>query len=174
MNLQTLANCVVILCGAGVMLVSILKSGVPLKALPFVREKHRKRIKLYLLAHRGLMMFFLFGYLVVIVAFILGQFVLGESVVSAVFFFGALFVLIGTTVQIRLLAEVQRTIQGILPICARCKKIRAESGDPDDPEAWKGIEAYISEKTDVAFSHGYCPACFAAEMEKIGKMESAP
>ncbi len=46
-----------------------------------------------------------------------------------------------------------RTLRGILPTCAYCKKIR------DDKGVWKQMESYISEKSGAQFSHGYCPDC---------------
>jgi hypothetical protein len=46
-----------------------------------------------------------------------------------------------------------RTLQGLLPICASCKKIR------DDQGYWSRIESYISKHTDAKFSHGLCPDC---------------
>lgn len=47
-----------------------------------------------------------------------------------------------------------KALQGFLPICASCKKIR------DDKGYWTQIEAYISERSDVIFSHGLCLDCF--------------
>ncbi len=52
----------------------------------------------------------------------------------------------------RALAEV-KTLSGMLPICASCKKIR------DDKGYWNQIESYISTHTDVDFSHSICPNC---------------
>jgi len=46
-----------------------------------------------------------------------------------------------------------KTLQGILPICSFCKKIR------DDKGAWNRLEKYIHEHSDAAFSHGVCPEC---------------
>ena len=46
-----------------------------------------------------------------------------------------------------------KTLQGILPICMHCHKIR------DDKESWQRIESYIQEHTDAQFSHGLCPDC---------------
>jgi len=46
-----------------------------------------------------------------------------------------------------------RTLEGLLPICAHCKKIR------DDKGGWNQIEMYIRERTHAQFSHGICPAC---------------
>jgi hypothetical protein len=50
-------------------------------------------------------------------------------------------------------------LEGILPICANCKKIRLEGTDPDKQVIWVQIENYISEKTDAQFSHSICPEC---------------
>jgi hypothetical protein len=119
------------------------------------------------------MAFFLCGYLVVLVAFPFHDSFLSETFVSVIFLFGAIFVLLGVVVQARLLLEVQRTLQGILPIWRRCKKIRAADGDCKDPKAWKGIEDYISERIDVDFSHGFCPKCYAEEMKTVQKMKGA-
>ena len=52
-----------------------------------------------------------------------------------------------------------RTLEGILPICASCKKIRVEGGDPENQNSWVEIERYISKRTEVHFSHGICPEC---------------
>ena len=46
-----------------------------------------------------------------------------------------------------------KTLRGLLPICASCKKIR------DDGGYWKRIESYISERTQAEFTHGICPDC---------------
>lgn len=45
------------------------------------------------------------------------------------------------------------TLQGILPICMHCHKIR------DDQQSWQRIEEYIQEHSDAKFSHGLCPEC---------------
>ncbi len=58
-----------------------------------------------------------------------------------------------------------KTLRGIIPICAKCKKIR------DDKGYWKQVEENIRDHTDAEFSHGLCPEC-VAEMEKeIDEME---
>lgn len=46
-----------------------------------------------------------------------------------------------------------KILQGILPICSSCKKIR------DDKGSWKRIELYIMENSEADFSHGICPEC---------------
>ena len=50
------------------------------------------------------------------------------------------------------LAEVKK-LQGFIPICAKCKKIR------DDKGFWQQIEKYIQERSEAIFSHSICPQC---------------
>ena len=46
-----------------------------------------------------------------------------------------------------------KTLSGLLPICANCKKIR------DDKGYWNQIESYIAKHSEVDFSHSICPEC---------------
>jgi phosphoserine phosphatase RsbU/P len=46
-----------------------------------------------------------------------------------------------------------KQLQGLLPICCYCKKIR------DDQNYWHQVESYVGLHTDVRFSHGICPDC---------------
>ncbi len=46
-----------------------------------------------------------------------------------------------------------KTLSGLLPICASCKKIRNDNG------YWEAVETYISEHSDADFTHGICPEC---------------
>ena len=50
-----------------------------------------------------------------------------------------------------------KKLEGILPICSNCKKIRLEGTDPKKQDNWMQIESYISEKTEAQFSHSICP-----------------
>jgi hypothetical protein len=52
------------------------------------------------------------------------------------------------------LAKV-KTLSGLVPICAWCKKIRDDSG------FWKEVEVYVQSRSDATFSHGVCPECRA-------------
>ncbi len=56
------------------------------------------------------------------------------------------------------LAHVKR-LEGFLPICANCKKIRLKGSDRSDPGAWIAVEKYIEDRTDAEFTHGLCPKC---------------
>jgi len=57
-----------------------------------------------------------------------------------------------------------QTLKGLLPICARCKKIR------DDEGYWSEVESYVQKYIDVQFSHGLCPECAKKEIEIIKKI----
>lgn len=46
-----------------------------------------------------------------------------------------------------------RHLEGIIPICMYCKKIR------DDEASWQQLESYISNHSEAMFSHGICPHC---------------
>lgn len=51
------------------------------------------------------------------------------------------------------------TLEGILPICASCKRVRVPGAEPGQLDSWVEIERYISRKTEATFSHGICPEC---------------
>jgi len=59
----------------------------------------------------------------------------------------------------KLITELQKalkevkTLSGLLPICAHCKKIR------DDKGYWNTLEAYIEQHSDASFTHGMCSEC---------------
>jgi hypothetical protein len=46
-----------------------------------------------------------------------------------------------------------KILQGLLSICAACKKIQ------DDKGIWNPMEVYIKERSEADFSHGICPEC---------------
>ena len=84
-----------------------------------------------------------------------------QGVTIMVFFGGNIFVIIGLIVlnfqrvEVELLTSMEeiKTLKGIIPICASCKKIR------DDKGSWEQIETYIRDHSDAEFSHGICPEC---------------
>ncbi len=55
--------------------------------------------------------------------------------------------------ELQIALENIKTLRGLLPICANCKKIR------DDKGYWNQIEGYIERHSDALFSHGLCPEC---------------
>jgi DNA-binding response OmpR family regulator len=52
-----------------------------------------------------------------------------------------------------------RTLTGLIPICANCKKIRNDAG------YWQSVEKYMQDHIDATFTHSICPAC----LEKLYK-----
>jgi hypothetical protein len=61
-----------------------------------------------------------------------------------------------------------KTLSGILPICASCKKIR------DDRGYWNQVEAYVRDHSEAEFSHGICPHCAKKLYPDIFKEEGPP
>jgi sigma-B regulation protein RsbU (phosphoserine phosphatase) len=62
-------------------------------------------------------------------------------------------------------AELQRALarllqlQGLLPICSYCKRIR------NDQNYWEQLETYVSDHSEANFSHGICPSCYQTIMK---------
>ena len=56
------------------------------------------------------------------------------------------------------LTQVRR-LEGLLPVCASCRRIRVESHDAQAPDRWMPLEEYIRTETDTQFSHGMCEEC---------------
>ena len=52
-----------------------------------------------------------------------------------------------------------KKLEGILPICAQCKRIRLEDGEPQNQRSWIKIESYLTTRTDAKFTHTICPEC---------------
>ena len=51
------------------------------------------------------------------------------------------------------LSQVKQ-LQGLLPVCSYCKKVRSEEN------YWQRVENYLAEHADVVFTHGICPDCY--------------
>lgn len=52
-----------------------------------------------------------------------------------------------------------KRLEGLLPVCSHCKKIRPPESDPKDPANWVAMEQFIGDRTDTEFSHSICPDC---------------
>jgi CheY-like chemotaxis protein len=53
-----------------------------------------------------------------------------------------------------------RQLQGLLPICCYCKRIR------DDGNYWQQVELYLSAHAGAQFSHGICPSCYETVVQE--------
>ena len=76
--------------------------------------------------------------------------------------------------QAALIIELQetlarvKTLSGLLPMCANCKKIR------DDRGYWNSVEQYLSAHSDAVVSHGLCPDCQATLFPGTHLSEETP
>lgn len=52
-----------------------------------------------------------------------------------------------------------KQLQGLLPICSYCKKVR------NDKNYWEQVENYVAHHSEVQFSHGICPDCYQRVVE---------
>ena len=67
----------------------------------------------------------------------------------------------------RLISELQaalaqvRSLRGLIPICAWCKKIRNDHG------YWEQLELYLTSHSEADFTHGMCPDCAREHIEAL-------
>jgi len=54
-----------------------------------------------------------------------------------------------------------REMRGLRPICSYCKNVRT------DQNSWEQVEEYVARHTEVEFSHGICPGCYAGMLTKL-------
>jgi len=60
-----------------------------------------------------------------------------------------------------------KTLRGLVPVCAWCKKIR------DDRGYWNEVEAYVAAHSEADFTHGICPDCAAKAVERASSGSGA-
>ena len=68
------------------------------------------------------------------------------------------------TMALELALSEVGTLRGLIPMCARCKKIREDGG------LWTRVEEYLTDHADVLVSHGLCPDC----LEELYPDEAEP
>lgn len=64
------------------------------------------------------------------------------------------------------LAQIKQ-LQGLLPICCYCKKVR------DDQNYWHQVESYFVRHMDLRFTHCICPVCFKKQMALLEQEDGA-
>lgn len=90
--------------------------------------------------------------------------------------YGALFGVLAVSGQreLRLLKQLDaasrrlQVLEGLLPICSSCKKVRHRHGRHSDPAAWVAVESYVEGHSAAQFTHGLCPACAAEAFAEAG------
>lgn len=65
----------------------------------------------------------------------------------------------GHVAQLQQALASVRQLQGLLPICSYCKRIR------NDQNYWEQLETYLSDHSEALFSHGICPSCYQSIMK---------
>lgn len=70
--------------------------------------------------------------------------------------------------QQRALMQRVTALEGLLPICSFCKRIR------DEHEEWKQVEVYFGTRSGAQFSHGVCPECMKQHYGIISRATSPP
>jgi CheY-like chemotaxis protein len=55
--------------------------------------------------------------------------------------------------ELEIAHDALKTLQGLLPVCAGCKKIQETDG------SWRGLEEFFAQHTHVELTHGFCPEC---------------
>lgn len=72
------------------------------------------------------------------------------------------------TVELQKAIEKVQVLEGLLPICAWCKRVRNDRG------TWELIEAYVSEHSNATWTHSICPECKQKMLreEQITKLQT--
>jgi CheY-like chemotaxis protein len=73
-----------------------------------------------------------------------------------------------THIDLKRARDEIKTLRGLLPTCAWCRRIRNEEGK------WESIEKYVQEHTEADFSHGMCPDCLAEKFPAVANRQTAP
>jgi sigma-B regulation protein RsbU (phosphoserine phosphatase) len=62
--------------------------------------------------------------------------------------------------------ERVRKLEGMLPMCSYCKKVR------DEKNSWQQVEVYIAQRSEAKVSHGVCPGCYEKFLEpELSRLE---
>jgi hypothetical protein len=129
-------------------------------AVAFTMEPDRRWLTWRIRLQWALIVAFGSGYVALLLIHLLLDWHLNEYVVGVILLLEAVFVYLAIIVQKRMAQAMARTISGLVPICAWCKKIRkdAPKGKEGPPE-WESVETFVSSRTQADFTHGICPEC---------------
>lgn len=76
-----------------------------------------------------------------------------NTIIRLLVFSAFAFILDRLATQTKVLSREVRSLEGLLPICSHCKKIR------DQNNQWQVLEEYIVARSEASFTHGICPEC---------------
>ncbi|MCB2181393.1 MAG: response regulator [Desulfobulbaceae bacterium] len=83
---------------------------------------------------------------------------------------GELLIRIAKSLEQQELTRKIKIYEKILPLCDTCRKVRFEGADNSNGE-WLELDQFISRKTGLGISHGYCPDCYKQAMEEIEELK---
>lgn len=163
---------IIIIVGALVIFRSFTRLESVYSLLPLIQEPSRKWLSMNIRIQRILLVVFLGGYFVVAITIYMGMEGLSNLIVSIILLLLSVSIYIGVKIKASMTSEILRTIKGLIPICAECKKIQSESNtDATDQSSWMPVDQFISRKTNAKFTHGLCPSCEKEMLRKYGKKE---
>lgn len=86
------------------------------------------------------------------------------QIISIILTFFAMLLCNAQRIELELTGKIKKikTLEGILPICCHCHKIR-----DDDSGGWEIIEKFVNRKTDASFSHSICPECMQKHYPEV-------
>jgi len=85
----------------------------------------------------------------------------GVDYVTKPFSSAELLARVRTHIELKKAREEIKTLRGLLPTCAWCRRIRNDEGD------WESIEKYVHDHTEADFSHGMCPDCLNEKFPSV-------
>lgn len=65
-----------------------------------------------------------------------------------------------------------KRLEGFLPICSNCKKIREKNSDPSKNSSWINLENYIGDNSEAEFTHSICPDCSDGLYSELANFKS--
>jgi PAS domain S-box-containing protein len=126
MNFLSIAANIFIAAGAIVMTINIFKSRSILHLLKQFTVEGYERLKLFISFHQILMIFFLFGYLIALFTIIIKINLIGELFVGIIFFFGAIFILLGILLESRMIASIRESYEQAKNLGLKLQKKQAQ------------------------------------------------
>jgi len=85
----------------------------------------------------------------------------GVDYVTKPFSSAELLARVRTHIELKKAREEIKTLRGLLPTCAWCRRVRNENGE------WESIEKYVHDHTEAEFSHGMCPDCLTEKFPSV-------
>ena len=162
---------ILILLSAGIILIAI--SSIRLfriyDLLPLIEVKASKQLRRLVKVQHALLPVFISGYIMAAFEIFNDHTPHLKSIIGLILFFGGVYVLISTYIKMFMARSAVMVIGSMIPICAKCKKIRTGEDSAGHEAVWQAMEIYMGATRGLKFSHGLCPECLAeyeADLDK--------